>query len=502
MSSSSKAQAQQQQQQQQQQRRQFASSPPSPIRLNRALSAFYSAPSFDERKKSTSLLPSPTTMQTMNLEIKKLPDEPSSARNSLSISNPVSPVSRPTVALTMATPIQPYSSTSPFIDQGDSHLDQDEQNHQPFRVNMNDIPTKQSSPVNSLSEVQQRGMDKIKRLSTEVLTISREGSPVPRVRKSGEFSNRESDYQNTITELSTLNSQLKISLNDSAQQRLNVEEERSRLSQTVSELQRQNQELKAKLENQQRDYDVMSKNYLDHVRMIRATDDDHSTIMERLNLLKATIEHLIRKAQGSRSINLNRTAAIEFLRTSNKLEDFPVPEDKLEPYHLNLFMESVVMSTLVSCFFEKPLCCVFDYNRGFQEIYDWMLVRNPKLAVRWRQQLCVMIMQDPSTKRRQQEEVDTATHVLLEIISSVYANTNEAAKIQEICNRAFDLSMAMTSLESVISPRTVAIGTPFDEETMAQSLKNNADGKVALVIFPPFKDEINGFNVQPKVWCY
>ncbi|KAG0274816.1 hypothetical protein BGZ96_004083 [Linnemannia gamsii] len=268
------------------------------------------------------------------------------------------------------------------------------------------------------------------------------------------------------------------------------------------DLHRQLVETQQKLVKRERDYEVMSKNYLEHVRLIRATDDDHSTIIDRLTQLKASIEHLVRKAQGSRSVNLDKEAVIEHFKNSGLLEGFPIAADKLEAFHLNLYMESVIMSTLVTRFFGKALSCIFSFNEGFKDIYDWMHSRNEKLAVRWRQQLCVMITQDPATKLRQEEEVTAAATELSELMSKVYTNANELAKLKDLCNKAFELSVAMTAFESVISPETVALGTAFDEENMGTSLKSNPEGKVALVIFPSFVDKERAFNIRSKVWCY
>ncbi|KAG0198786.1 hypothetical protein BGX28_007808 [Mortierella sp. GBA30] len=305
-----------------------------------------------------------------------------------------------------------------------------------------------------------------------------------------------------IEELLMLNANLKAHLEDTLQEKQSVDDELNRTRGAYYDLNRHFVDLQQKLAKRESDYEVMSKNYLEHVRLIRPTDDDHSTIMDRLTQLKASIEHLIRKAQGGRSVNLQRELAIEHIKGKGLLEGFPVPEDKLEAYHLNLFMESVVMSTLVSHFFDKPLCCIFDYNKGFKEIYDWMFTRNEKLAVRFRQQLCVMVAQDPATKARQDGEVSETANALSELISKVYANTTELAKVRDICNKAFELAIAMTGLESVISPVTIPLGTPFDEDNMGTSLKSNPEGKVALVIFPAFQDKECAFDVRPKVWCY
>ncbi|KAG0358973.1 hypothetical protein BC939DRAFT_532351 [Gamsiella multidivaricata] len=495
-------------------RRPYSSSPPSPkiqLNLSRANSDFYAAPTFEENKrKSSSLLPSPTT-----LEVKPLPEDPFGARFHESVrngSNPASPIittGKPTVALTMASPVQPEPSRQSltlsrtdaegdvFMDGRDAAFDQ---SHQPFKVNPLNIPARPASRGNNLTELEQRGLVALKqKLSSDKLSASRESSPVP-----SSISSEDSTRAliNRIDELNAITGSLKMNLNDTVQDQQTLKTDHDRLLKAYEDVRRQNQELQAKMIKRERDYEVMSKNYLDHVRLIRATDDDHSTIIDRLTQLKASIEHLVRKAQGGRSVNLNRVAAIDHFKSTGLLADFPIDEDKLEPFHLNLFMESVIMSTLVSNFFGKPLCCIFDYNKGFQEIYDWMHKRNDKLAIRWRQQLCVMLTQDPETKIRQEAAVTATASSLTDLISRVYTGSNEGTKIKEMCSKSFDLAVAMTGLESVIAPVSTPLGVPFDEDTMAPSLKSNPTGKIALVIFPAFKDSEETFTIRPKVWCY
>ncbi|KAF9313344.1 hypothetical protein BG003_005295 [Podila horticola] len=448
------------------------SSPMVSVNLSRDNSLFYTEPKFEEPKKKPSglaqgLFPSPT-LQTTMLDVKSLPHVPSED-------------TQPTVALTAATPIHPQPRMS--------------LEGQPFKVNTSEILSRPAS--SGLTESELRGL---KRLSSEGYTahghsISREGSPVNGLSGDERESERLRVYRNKIDELNTLVTQLRIDLNGAL-------EDKHQTSKAYHDLHRKYSDVTAKLAKRDQEYDVMSKNYLEHVRLIRATDDDHSTIMERLTQLKVGIEHLIRTAQGPRSVNLNRKEAIDHFKGTGKLSAFPITEDKLEPYHLNLYMESIVMSTLVICFFDRPLSCIFDFNEGFQDIYDWMSQRNDKSAVRWRQQLCQMLAQDPATKTRQAEEVDKAAAALSELISKVYTGSNVQSKIRDLCNRAFELAVAMTGMESAISPVYVPLGTSFDEENMGSSLKSNCEGKVALVIFPAFRDKIQAFNIPPKVWCY
>ncbi|KAG0330945.1 hypothetical protein BG004_001896 [Podila humilis] len=464
------------------------------------------------KKASSASLPSPTILEVKlpSKDPSQLQQHPVSATSPLSpkapptpviatkpsnVSSPVITPSQPTVALSIVESVSSISSpTSPLATLFNGAV-----NGQTVSTDMEDV-TQTLHPV----ELEKTAASEEPAASSNMANAAAAATAIPNIITSNNTSNMQALEElaraqaEEIERLKNENQRLYSEYQDDV---ASFKDERERNHATYNDLLRQFGDLQSRLAKKDQEYDTMSRNYLEHVRMIRATDDDHSTIMDRLNQLKNNIEHAVRKAQGPRSANLNTAAAIEIFRDSGLLDSFPVKEDKLESYHLNLYMESVIMSTLVSHFFEKPLSCVFAHNKGFKEIYDWMFFRNNKLAVRWRQQLCVMILQDPTTKTRQEEEVNTAANALAELLSKVYQNSNEVTKMREICNKAFELAVAMTAMDNVISPVTVPLGTDFNEDEMGPSLKSKPDGKVALVIFPAFKDQVEAFHVRAKVWC-
>ncbi|KAG0068242.1 hypothetical protein BGZ89_005011 [Linnemannia elongata] len=504
----------------------YVSTPPSPdanALSNIDNSNFYSSPYIEPKRKHSTMLPSPPAIPVLKDQATRdffhLPSDddmpyatgiihsrtvpshqPSPATSSAAGSN------QPKVNIMMSSPPGPRSS---LLAQFRSLETEDR-----YRVNPADVPPRPTSANANLSENALRGL---KRLSNEALATKRGSSPVSAPianstngggghSDNNSNNSKEEDHLRLlfqkIDSLNEKNNKLEYKLAESTEQRRFAEHEQRQTRLAYEQLAKEKHDLQVKLDARERDYQTMSKNYLEHVRLIRATDDDHSTIIDRLTQLKTFIEQMIRKAQGSRSCNLNRTAAIEYLKSYGLLETFPVAESNLEPFHINLFMESVVMNVLVSRFFDQPLCCVFEYNKGFLQIYDWMNSRNHSQAVRWRQQLCLMLTQDPEIKNRQEKEVAMTADALTELITKVYNSSNEGLKIRDICNRAFDLSVAMTGIDSVIKPFAPPLDTPFDEEYMKSSLKSNPQGKVALVIFPAFKDQEENFNIGPKVWCY
>ncbi|KAF9285634.1 hypothetical protein BGZ68_003679 [Mortierella alpina] len=274
------------------------------------------------------------------------------------------------------------------------------------------------------------------------------------------------------------------------------------LQDTNADLNREIDDWKRKYTKKVESYKELNKNYMDLVRPLHVSGDDYSSIYRRLMHIRASIETLVQKAKGNGSANLNKEAAIGHFRQSNLLENFPVKEPFLEPYHLNLYIESAIMTGLIDRFFNRSLGCVFDQSGEFEKISSWVNNRDSKIAARWRQQLCVLLVQDCNVMGcRREREVNEATMVLSDLLSRVYANTDMSVKIRELCFEAFDLSFTMFGMESLIHPASTPLGTPFDDTTMTTPQQSNPTGTVSLVIFPAFEDT-NAFSIKPKVWCF
>lgn len=277
----------------------------------------------------------------------------------------------------------------------------------------------------------------------------------------------------------------------------------SRLEHAYINLQQQHDDMKHKYAKKVQSYKELDKNYMDLVRPLQVTADDPSTIYRRLMYIRLSIETLVQKAKGDRSTNMKKEAAIEHFRESKLLQDFPVEEARLDSYHLNLYMESAIMMTLVDRLFKRPLGCIINQGELFEGIISWVESRDSKVATRWKQQLCILISQDDNAMAcRREEEVNQATMELSNLISQVYPNVDMSVKIKDLCYNTFDLSYAMFGMESAIYPVSLALGTPFDDKTMTTPQKSNPTGLVSLVIFPAFQDNHKIFHIEPKVWCY
>ncbi|KAF9343770.1 hypothetical protein BGX26_005223 [Mortierella sp. AD094] len=277
----------------------------------------------------------------------------------------------------------------------------------------------------------------------------------------------------------------------------NMAAEIDRLRHDNDRLAQQNDDLRAKYNKKAESYRDLDKNYMDLVRNIQVTDDDHSTIFQGLTNIRTTIENLIQKAR--RSASMNRELAIEHFRNSE--QPFPVPEANLEPYHLDLYMESAIMLTLIRRFFVNPLGCIFSQSEMFESLSNWVDQRDSKVAERWRQQLCNLLKRDPDAVKHRNEAIVKVSEELVHLVFSVYTDVDMSSKIHELCTNAFDLSFAMYGMEHKIYPTWTQIGERFDDETMSTPQRSNPDGNVSLLIFHAFTDKNNVFKIPPKVWC-
>ncbi|KAG0087795.1 hypothetical protein BGZ93_010743 [Podila epicladia] len=224
-----------------------------------------------------------------------------------------------------------------------------------------------------------------------------------------------------------------------------------------------------------KNYDELDRKYMDLARTLQVTGDDRSTISKQLKVVNSTIENLVIRGRGKGSVNLNRIAAIQHFRNSGLLQDFPVQENQLESFHLNLFMEYAMMAILIDRLFMRPLQCIFDQSGEFETICKWVEDRGSRVAARWRQELCILIAQDREEMvRRKEREVNEVIVELANLVSSVYGNvdTSISDKIKELCNIAFDLSYAMFGMESRVYPVPIRLAAPFNDDIMTMATRS------------------------------
>ncbi|KAG0320292.1 hypothetical protein BGZ97_000297 [Linnemannia gamsii] len=240
--------------------------------------------------------------------------------------------------------------------------------------------------------------------------------------------------------------------------------------------------------------DLRSK-YLNDVRQIRATDDDHSTIEQRVRMLQATILQLTKSSAGDRSINLNQEEALHLVKKKYKFAN-------TQPYILNMFLEKYIMDTLLEDVFHSPFYVGFQPAQEFGDIHKWMVENNfADQATRFRQQLCFISAKAPAAQTHATQEATRIAKSFEVRLEQLYNNWNGHAKVLDLVTKAIDLSLTMRSQNAEIQAQMVPLESEFDPTRMVPAHKSKDGGKVKVCVWPCFVDT-NGVVVgKAKVFC-
>ncbi|KAG9069542.1 hypothetical protein KI688_010445 [Linnemannia hyalina] len=240
--------------------------------------------------------------------------------------------------------------------------------------------------------------------------------------------------------------------------------------------------------------DLRSK-YLNDVRQIRATDDDHSTIEQRVRVLQATILQLTKSSAGDRSMNLNQEEALQLVKKKYKFAN-------TQPYILNMFLEKYIMDTLLEDVFYSPFYVGFQPAQEFDDIHKWMVENNfMDQATRFRQQLCFISAKAPASQTYASQEAARIAKSFEVRLEQLYNNWNGQAKVLDLVTKAIDLSLTMRSQNAEIVAQQVPLESEFDPTRMVPAHKSKDGGKVKVCVWPCFVDT-NGVVVgKAKVFC-
>lgn len=218
---------------------------------------------------------------------------------------------------------------------------------------------------------------------------------------------------------------------DAAQQKLN------QLRQTLTQKSQENREMHNSLtqvtqdrlmlqelvHKREKEMDDLRSQYLNDVRQIRATDDDHSTIEQRIRMLNASILQLTKSSAGDRSVNLNVDAVHSVVKKKYLFGN-------TQPYLLNMFLEKYIMDSLLEEVFNKPFYVGFSLAKEVGLIHSWMNENNfSDQAVRFRQQLCYLSAKCPATQTHAAEEASRIAKVFDAKLEKLYYNWGGQAKV-------------------------------------------------------------------------
>lgn len=277
------------------------------------------------------------------------------------------------------------------------------------------------------------------------------------------------------------------------------------------------------LEKKKQEYQRMEANYYSHVRQIRATDDDLSTIQTEISHLFSQISNLCMslrskadRAQGTAFVFERWPEKQEAIRThllKSAAEEEENEELLLDPGHIGVFTEKFLVEELLRNILEAPLHVGVSVNEAFRQVEAWMAQRNAEWAARFRQQMSALVAKQPGDD--EEENIEQAKQTLtqrvmeqlLRIYPKIQGDANAGRKVTNVIQRATRLSLAIKGQELPVRTLEIEEGaTEFDPSTMKPASKGKPEGLVLLVITPAFTandptDPEHGFLVPAKVFC-
>ncbi|ORY93439.1 hypothetical protein BCR43DRAFT_496935 [Syncephalastrum racemosum] len=280
-------------------------------------------------------------------------------------------------------------------------------------------------------------------------------------------------------------------------------------------LQANYQALLTELEKKRQEYQKMEANYYNHVRQIRATDDDLSTIQSETSHLFSQISNT---CMGLRS-KVDRAAGTAFVfkqwperADSIRSRLLSEGEENLDTGYLGLFLEKYIVEVIVNGLLRQPMAPGLPINDAYQQIEAWIRQRNGDWATRLRQQISSLVVKQPDDSQpaleaAQAELVDRIYDQIAHICPSINAEA-QRKKLANIVNRAAKLNLAIKGQELPVQivDDIIEGETVFDESRMKAAGKGKSEGTVLLVITPSLSatdpaDAEHGFLVSAKVLC-
>ncbi|KAI9290074.1 hypothetical protein BC943DRAFT_313233 [Umbelopsis sp. AD052] len=269
------------------------------------------------------------------------------------------------------------------------------------------------------------------------------------------------------------------------------------------------------LHRREQEYARIEHNFFEHTKIIRATDDDLSTIRDSFKLLKYGITRFV-MSLNKKADREKATEKFQTLWPHLPLVELGTP---LEHGHINMLTEKLIHQHLNNLIFKSPLYPGLHINGAYSEMSRWLQDHGSEFSTRLRQQLTAIIAKSKPETDIQMEAQSARAQILevvyndlAEIYDPVMRETDQTAqdgngayysKIREIIDKSLKLSIAIRGQDVDISILPIQEGEQsFDDETMVE-VKGKTEGKIRFCICPPFfgGDGEHGFLEKGKVVC-
>ncbi|KAI9277276.1 hypothetical protein BDA99DRAFT_495344 [Phascolomyces articulosus] len=285
----------------------------------------------------------------------------------------------------------------------------------------------------------------------------------------------------------------------------------------VQEYERRCSKLQHSLDAKEAELSRLSVNFHNHVKTIRATDDDFSTIQVKLTTLQSKITALpltLKKYAVDKAVMTryfiqcwpDLTAAIEQLAKKKGALDYNV---------ICLFVEKLVTEELVANIYRTPIMIGLPTNEAYMQISEYMATHDKDWALRLRQQMCKLAVKsltsnnDPSAKPIATAKKQVVDRIVAKLANIYTTESHEAiiSKVGKFVDLACELSVAMHSQDIPVDAAELVEGKDIFKDELVMPQNGSVDNAtvIRVVICPPFTANEKQMNdvvlMKGKVIC-
>ncbi|KAI9319897.1 hypothetical protein BX666DRAFT_1917227 [Dichotomocladium elegans] len=296
---------------------------------------------------------------------------------------------------------------------------------------------------------------------------------------------------------------------DSKTQQLKAELRRQRRALESLEIERQQyrndcraltdriDQAKDRLQQRQQSRQQLQKNYEDHLRSLRATDDDLNTIAQKIRHLRETIsglaDALLEHVDQQQATLVLRDSWLN-LRESIKRLGMPLMPNQIRMLTEKYMMDYLILNTMPSRFPAlRP-------HQEYGKLEAWLRNHDRYTAVRLRQEIARIIVSGKHKDLRHmlEEESKQISYNLYRHLCDAYPYMEQYdkreknpskhfyARVQGLVDDSINLGFAMKGQEVDIAPRLVQEGKQSFDGAIMEEEQGLKEGIIEFCICPPF----------------
>ncbi|KAI9311940.1 hypothetical protein BX666DRAFT_2031516 [Dichotomocladium elegans] len=288
----------------------------------------------------------------------------------------------------------------------------------------------------------------------------------------------------------------------------------SKITEKLDRSRQDNKELTQKLGAKRQEIERIKKEYSEYMKSIRAVDEDHCTITEKLNRLHTNINQFLMNVKGD--IADPTTAVKAFLDVKGWGSIEPAVRHLLQKNPsstastITRLAEKFINEHITKSIYNSPIYLGLPQNDAFVDVCQYMEGYN-NWATRLRQQLCTIVtevLKEPSKNSEIYKAIEAAKTQLimrmLNTLSLVYSHSVHEkieARLRSYVEEAATISLAMHSLPNVVHPYPLTEGVDkVNPEWIDLSYGSAAENDtIQMVVCPPFTYEEDGvLNILTK----